>query len=74
MSTKDKESAVTRMCSAYGTVIRVVVHLSHAHQGVRAFALVDMSEAEEAERLAVAFNRRRMGTAVLLLLAPQPAA
>lgn len=72
LSVKDLESAVTGMCSAYGTVMKVMIHLSHAHLNVRAFALVDMSEDAGAERLAVAFKRSRMGTAVLLLL-PQPA-
>lgn len=73
LSASDLESAVTRMCSAYGTVVKVMAHLSHAHQSVIAFALVDMSLPEEAERLALAYNRTRMGTAVLLLLQPRSA-
>jgi hypothetical protein len=73
LSVQDLERAVTGMCSAYGTVIRVIIHISQAHLNVRAFALVDMSEDVEAERLAVAFNRSRMGSAVLLLLQPRPA-
>jgi hypothetical protein len=73
LSVKDLAHAVTGMCSAYGTVIKVMIHISHAHLNVRAFALVDMSEDAEAERLAVAFNRSRMGSAVLLLLPPRPA-
>ena len=51
----------------------MVVHLSYAHMPSCAFALVDMSLPEEAERLAVAFNRHTMGTAVLLLLQPRSA-
>jgi len=73
LSISDLKSEVARVCSAYGTVVKVVVHRSHAHTSVRAFALVDMSLIEEAERLAVAFNRHTMGTAVLLLLQPRPA-
>ena len=73
LSASDLESAVTRMCSAYGTVVKVVAHLSHAHHSVIAFALVDMSLPEEAELLAVAYNRHRMGSAVLLLLQPRSA-
>ena len=74
LSTTDLESLVAKMCSAYGTVMKVVVHASHAHlNGIRAFALVDMSELEEAERLATAFGRRSVGTAVLLLLQPRAA-
>ena len=73
LSLSDLKMEVARVCSAYGTVVRVVVHRSHAHTSVRAFALVDMSMLEEAERLAVAFNRHTMGTAVLLLLQPRPA-
>ena len=73
LSTEDLESVVTRVCSAYGTVVKVAVHLSRAHLNVRAFALVDMSEPTEAERLAIAFNRRRVGNAVVLLLQPRPA-
>jgi len=73
LSASGIELAVTRVCSAYGTVVKVMVHLSFAHMPSRAFALVDMSLPEEAERLAVAFNRHPMGTAVLLLLQPRPA-
>jgi hypothetical protein len=73
LSARDIELAVTRVCSAYGTVVKVMVHLSFAHMPSRAFALVDMSLPEEAERVAVAFNRHTMGTAVLLLLPPRPA-
>ena len=73
LSPGDIERAVTLACSPYGTVVRVSVHLSHAHMPSRAFALVDMSLPEEAERLAVAFNRHSMGAAVLLLLHPRPA-
>ena len=73
LSAGDIERAVTRVCSPYGTVVRVMVHLSHAHLPSRAFALVDMSLPEEAERLAIAFDRHTMGTAVLLLLQPRPA-
>ena len=73
LSLGDLKIEVARVCSTYGTVVRVVVHRSHAHTSVRAFALVDMSLLEEAERLAVAFNRHTMGTAVLLLLQPGPA-
>lgn len=73
LSASDLEGVVTRACSVYGTVLKVVVHLSHAHLNARAFALVDMSLPEEAERLAAAFNRHRMGAAVLLLLQPRPA-
>lgn len=73
LSASELESAVTRMCSAYGTVVKVMAHLSHAHRSTIAFALVDMSLPEEAERLAVAYNRHRMGTAVLLLLQPRSA-
>ena len=74
VSTQDLESVVARVCSAYGTVVKVAVHLSHGHQNVRAFALVDMAEPAQAERLAIAFNRRRVGSAVVLLLQPRPAA
>ena len=35
------------------------------------FALVDMSAVNEAERLAAAFRRPRMGSSVLLLLEPR---
>src|SRR5688572_16590432 len=73
LSSGDIERVVVRVCSAYGTVMKVALHRSNAHQSVRAFALVDMSCPEEAERLAVAFNRQRMGPAVLLLLKPQSA-
>lgn len=73
LSTKDLESVVTRVCSAYGTVVKVAVHHSHAHLNVCAFALVDMSGPREAERLAIAFNRQRVGSAVVLLLQPRPA-
>ena len=73
LSPGDIERAVTRVCSPYGTVVKVMVHLSYAHMPSRAFALVDMSLPEEAERLAVAFNRHTMGTAVLLLLQPRSA-
>ena len=73
LSPGDIERAVTRVCSPYGTVVKVVVHLSYAHMPSRAFALVDMSLPEEAERLAVAFDRHTMGTAVLLLLQPRSA-
>ena len=73
LSAGDIECAVTRVCSTYGTVVKVMVHLSLAHMPSRAFALVDMSLPEEAERLAVAFNRHTMGNAVLLLLRPRPA-
>jgi hypothetical protein len=73
LSLSDLKIEVARVCSAYGTVVKVIVHRSLAHTSVRAFALVDMSLVEEAERLAVAFNRHTMGTAVLLLLQPRPA-
>ena len=69
----DLKKEVARVCSAYGTVVKVVVHRSHAHRSVRAFALVDMSLLVEAERLAAAFNRQAMGITVLLLLKPRPA-
>jgi len=68
---KELESLVARVCSPYGTVVKVAVHGAHANPGVRPFALVDMSEVSEAERLAAAFNRPRMGSAVLLLLGPR---
>ena len=74
LSTSDLESAVAQVCSVYGTVVKVMAHRSHAHLSVIAFALVDMSLPEEAERLAVAYNRHRVGTAVLLLLQPRSAA
>ena len=73
LSKKDLESVIARVCSDYGTVIRLMVHAAQAYLNWRAFALVDMSEAKEAERLATAFERTRAGTAVLLPLKPRPA-
>jgi len=72
LSEGDLQREVTRLCSAYGCVVKVTVHSFHAHLNARAFTLVDMSSAEEAERLAAAFNRRRMGATVLLLFEPRP--
>jgi len=71
LSVEELESGVARMCGAYGTVVKVAIHLSQAHLKIRAFALVDMADAGEAERLAIAFGRKRMGAAVLLLLDPR---
>jgi hypothetical protein len=71
LSDKDLEGIVTRICSPYGKVVRVAVHSAHANPNVRSFALVDMSAVSEAERLAIAFKRPRMGSAVLLLLEPR---
>jgi prophage tail gpP-like protein len=71
LSDKDLEGLVARVCSPYGKVVRVAVHAAHTNPSVRAFALVDMSAVNEAERLAAAFKRPRMGSAVLLLLEPR---
>lgn len=71
LSDKDLEVLVTRICSTYGKVVRVAVHSANTNPNVRAFALVDMSAVSEAERLAAAFRRPRMGSAVLLLLEPR---
>ena len=71
MSDKDLEGLLARVCSPYGTVVRVAVHAAHTNPNVRAFALVDMSAVNEAEKLAAAFKRPRMGSAVLLLLEPR---
>jgi hypothetical protein len=71
LSDKDLEGLVARVCSPYGTVVKVAVHAAHTNPNVRAFALVDMSAPSEAERLAAAFKRPRMGSAVLLLLEPR---
>ena len=71
LSDKDLERAVAGVCSPYGTVVRVAVHTVRTNPGMRPFALVDMSAVNEAERLAAAFRRPRMGSAVLLLLEPR---
>ena len=65
---QELEASITQACSLYGTVVRVVAHSARAHVGVRSFALVDMSSTEEAECLATAFKRTRVGLSVLILL------
>ena len=71
LSGKDLEGLVARICSPYGNVVRVTVHAANANLAVRSFVLVDMSAVNEAERLAAAFKRPRMGSSVLLLLEPR---
>jgi hypothetical protein len=68
LSKSDLESLIARICSPHGTVVRVVIHPASTHPKVRAFALVDMSDVTGAKRLAIAFNRPRIGVAVLLPL------
>ncbi|HZM47374.1 MAG TPA: hypothetical protein VFC14_21325 [Burkholderiales bacterium] len=71
LSGKDLEGLVARICSPYGNVVRVTVHGANPNATARSFALVDMSAVNEAERLAAAFRRPRMGSSVLLLLEPR---
>jgi hypothetical protein len=47
------------------------IRVSQTDLNVRDSALVDMSAIEGAKRLAVAFNRSRTGTTVLLLSQPR---
>jgi hypothetical protein len=70
LSTEEQQGVIARLCSAHGTVVRVVVHRTKVHSSLQAFALVDMSDVAGADNLASAFSRPRIGNAVILLLTP----
>lgn len=61
-------------CAAYGVVVRVRVHVRRINSPSRPCAIVDMSNAEQAKRVAEVFAATSIGKSVVILLAPKPLA
>ena len=70
---RELEALIAGLCAPYGKVVRISIHPGEAHSGVRTFALVDMFDEHAAQKLANAFNRPRMGNAVILLVPTETA-
>lgn len=66
-SEKELEDTVASHCSLHGAVKNLRIYQA-ASPLARPFALVDMETAEQAESLAAAYGRRRMGNSVVIVL------
>lgn len=69
---QELQRIIAENCAPYGAVVRVRVHVSRINSPSRPCAIVDMTNAEQANRVAEVFAATCIGKSVVILLGSKP--
>jgi hypothetical protein len=71
---QELQRIIGERCAPYGAIVRVRVHVGRINSPSRPCAIVDMTTAEQAKRVADVFAATCIGKSVVILLGSKPLA